>query len=91
MAKWGSVVEVETQRRILLSVAAYAYEFKNESFMSDHAFDEECKLVDLTIDTANPTMDAWFRKEFDPCTGQWVRKHPNLPRLETLYNVYTRS
>lgn len=84
MHEWGSPVEIETKRRIKVCIAAYAYEFLNESLISDAEFDSECKLIDLSIDTNSPDLDAWFRAEFHPDTGQWVHKHPELRKLRTL-------
>lgn len=81
---WGSVVEVERRRRILLSIAAYAYEVLNVSLMSDADFDAECLAVDLSIDTENAEMDAWFRKRFQPHTGMWIHKHPYLGRIHQI-------
>lgn len=87
---WGSKVEIERRKRIKLSVAAFAYEYLGESFMSDHDFDQESLLVDLTIDTGNKEMDEYFREHFDPCTGMWVVDHPNALRLKQLYEEYYR-
>ena len=65
-------ISEEIKRRIKVSVAAYAYEMKNESIMTDEQFDLECKKIDVTITTGNDIMDKWFKQEFDPCTGQWI-------------------
>ncbi len=85
--------EIETHRRIMLSVAALAYEYADpdndvESFISDHTFDRECLKVDLSIDTDRPDLDAWFRREFDPCTGSWIKSHPEKNKL---FQIYHRS
>lgn len=88
---WGSVVEVERRRRILLSVAAYSYEVLNEPLMSDADFDAECLRVDLSVATGNAEMDSWFRKHFEPCTGMWVRLHPNLARLDQIAHEILNS
>lgn len=77
-------MERERHRRILLSVWAYAYEFLHESLVSDGDFDAQCRRVDLSVDTGNPEMDAWFRENFDPSTGMWVHNHPNKRRLEQI-------
>ena len=82
---WGSPAEIETRRRIKLSVAAYAYEFSNTSIMTDDEFDREARLVDLSISTARPALDAFFRAKFDPSTGMWVHDHPELVKLAELY------
>lgn len=84
MAAWGTPVEVERRRRILLAVAAYAYEILNVSLMSDADFDEESLRVDLSIDTGNKRMDLWFRRNFQPHTGMWIRKHPDMAGLHRI-------
>ena len=35
-------ISEEIKRRIKVSVAAYAYEMKNDSIMTDEQFDSEC-------------------------------------------------
>lgn len=75
----------EIKRRINVAVWAYAYELENDSLVSDQRFDSECRLVDLSIDTGRPDMDAWFRANFDPCTGQWVHAHPDKNGLHRIY------
>jgi hypothetical protein len=30
-------------------------------------------------------MDKWFKKEFDSCTGQWIRLHPELEGIKRIY------
>jgi len=80
----------EIQRRIKLSIAAYAYEIKDDSIMSDESFDEESRKVDLSISTGNRKMDNFFKKHFTPDTGQWIHKHPHLKRIDELYtNIFT--
>ena len=74
---WGSKVEVEVRRRIKLSVAAYAYEYDKESL-----------LVNPKRITGNSRLDRFFRNNFNPDTGQWIRKHPDLPRIKKIYNDY---
>lgn len=81
---WGTEVEVERRRRIILSITAYAYEVMNVSLVSDADFDAECLKVDLSIDTENAEMDVWFRKWFQPHTGMWIRNHPHLGRIHQL-------
>jgi len=90
-AKWGSKVEKEVRRRIKLSVAAYSYEMLDESIMLDHEFDKMCLQVDLKVDTGNKKMDSYFKKNFDPSTGQWIRKHPELDKIADLYVRYYKK
>lgn len=81
---WGTAEERERHRRIKLSVCAYAYERMNTSLISDHEYDRLCLEVDLSVSTGHAKLDAWWRENFDPSTGQWVSRHPNQPRLEQL-------
>ena len=81
---WGSPAEVEKRRRIILAVAAYAYEFMGEMLMSDSDFDAECLKVNLQQPTGDAYMDEWFQNNFEPCTGMWVHHHPGKARLHQL-------
>jgi hypothetical protein len=83
--QWGSPVEKERRRRMMASLAAFAYEFRSEIIMSDHDFDKLCLEIDPSIDTGHPIMDKFFREKFDPSTGMWVRDHPELQKLEAQY------
>jgi hypothetical protein len=83
-AAWGSIVEVETRRRIHVAAAAYAYEIEGSPIMPDATFDEMCRQVDLAVDTTRPEMDVFFRAEFSPDTGMWVHIHPDKPGLARL-------
>jgi hypothetical protein len=82
---WGSVVELERKRRINLAFWAFAYEIMGKSLVDDATFDRECQLVDLTVDTGRPDLDAWFRKEFNPSTGLWIHDHPELKKVALMY------
>lgn len=84
---WGSPVEIERRRRILVSVWAYAYEIMNDPIVSDAKFDSECRAVNLDQGTEDDSLDFWFSENFDPDTGQWVNDHPNK---EGLHKWYTR-
>lgn len=59
--------------------------------MPDAVFDREALLVDLSVDTGRPDLDAWFRREFDPSTGMWIAKHPELNKVAALYGRLSRS
>lgn len=84
--KWGNVVEVETKRRIMLSVWAYAYELGDAPLVSDSVFDYAALKVNLDIETNNKNMDRWFRVHFNPFTGIWIRHHPNLQGVKKIYD-----
>ena len=91
MDKYHPKVCEERRRRIVLSLAAYAYEVHSESRMSDAEFDGLALSIDTSIDTGHPVMDEFFRKEFHPHTGQWIHSHPELDKLEALYRSLKRS
>lgn len=74
--------------RIRLSVAAYAYEFRDESFMSDAEFDALSKQIDPSVKTGNRKLDNFFKKHFVPDTGMWIRSHPELDKLSHIYDTY---
>lgn len=88
---WGSPIEVERRNRIRLSVAAYAYEFENDSIISDGDFDSLAETIDLQISTENEKLDEFFKAHFSPFTGQWIHDHPELEKLKTIYNRYFRN
>lgn len=79
---------LERKRRILLAVAAYAYEKESESIMTDHEYDRLSLLIDPTIDTGRPELDKFFRTEFSPDTGQWIGAHPEFHKVADLYYKY---
>ena len=86
--EWGSTVEKERRLRIKLAIAAFAYEYKDVSIISDAEFDKMCIQVNKKIDTGNKMMDNYFINHFDPSTGQWIHKHPELKKIENLYELY---
>lgn len=87
---WGNRVEVETKRRILLSVWAYAYEFENHTIVSDAVFDIESYQIDKNIRTKRPDIDIFFVIHFQPCTGIWIHHHPELNKIKEIYNEHYR-
>lgn len=87
---WGTPKELETRRRIKLSVWAYAYEFENKSLVPDAVFDVESYQVDLRTETDRLDLDYWFRGNFQPCTGMWIHQHPELNKIREIYKRYYR-
>lgn len=77
--------EIETARRIRIAVYAYTYEFLNISLVDDFTFDRLCLEIDPTIDTTRPDLDFWFRTVFDPSTGSWIHKHPELNKIISIF------
>lgn len=88
---WGSPVEKERRRRIKLSVAAYAYEYMDDSIISDGEFDKLCLQVNKNVDTGHKVCDNYFKQHFDPSTGQWIHKHPELDKIAILYERYYKK
>lgn len=82
---WGTDEEVERRNRVRLSVWAYAYELQNDTLASDEAFDKLALLIRPEVSTGNKKLDRFFRTHFDPSTGMWVRKHPDLKGLHRTY------
>lgn len=78
----------QTFIRIRLSLAAYAYELENRTIMSDAAFDQMCLEVDPAVTTGNPRLDRFFAEAFDPSTGVWIHKHPELDRVRDLLHRF---
>lgn len=79
--------EQEVRNRILLSIAAYAYEYESHSVISDAEYDLLSYKINTTIVTGNSMLDIFFREEFTPYTGQWVHKHPEIPKLKYIYDT----
>lgn len=71
-----SRMEKERQRRICVAIWAYAYEYLAANIVDDATFDRVCREIDVSVLTNHPEMDAWFKKEFSPDTGQWIGSHP---------------
>lgn len=85
---WGSKIEKQIRLRIRLSVAAYAYEMCDDSIISDAEFDRKCLEIDPSIETGNKKLDKFFKEEFDPSTGQWIHKHPELNGIVRIYKNF---
>lgn len=82
---WPTAVEREVRKRIKVCVAAYAYEIRHDSIMSDTQWDRLAQSVNPKTKTGHAVMDKWFKEKFDPCTGQWIHKHPELDKIAELY------
>ena len=80
-----SPIETERRKRIRLSVFAYAYEFDNNSLISDEEYDKLSREINPQIKTGHDKLDKFFETQFEPDTGMWIRKHPELTRVRTLY------
>ena len=85
------MINQEIRNRIKLSVAAYAYEFKGDSIMSDHEYDELSRKINPNKETGNDVMDKFFKTQFQPDTGMWIRWHPEVKKLDYLYNKFYKT
>ena len=85
------MINQEIRNRIKLSVAAYAYEFVGDSIMSDHEYDELSRKINRNEESGNDMMDKFFKTQFQPDTGMWVRWHPEVKKLDYLYKKYYKT
>ena len=85
----GGGVCQETRRRVRLTVWAYAYEIEQDPLVGDDEWDRECLLVDLSVSTARPDLDEWWRANFSPDTGMWIHLHPEKHLAAHLYRRLT--
>lgn len=81
-------VDKEIQNRIRLCIFAYAYEFENETLVSDEDYDKLARQINPTVKTGKEALDKFFAEEFDPNTGMWIYQHPDLERIRELYHLY---
>lgn len=86
--EYQSRIELERWRRIRLSVWAYTYEIVNQPIATDEQFDKLAQQIDTSIDTGRPDLDAWWRTEFNPYTGMWIHKHPELHLIRRIYERF---
>ena len=84
-------IEIGRRNRIRLSVAAYAYEYKHVSIMSDAEFDALSLKIDPSVSTGNRKLDASLKTTFTPDSGMWIRKHPDKRGLANIYHRYWRQ
>lgn len=83
----GDVRSPESQKklRIHVSLWAYAYEVEGYIIVPDADYDRISKMIDVSIDTDNPNLDQWFRKNFNHDTGSWIYDHPHFDRFAQIY------
>lgn len=77
----------ETRKRVRLTVAAWAYEKHNDPIMSDAEYDQLALSIDLRKTTSRPDLDDWWRENFNPSTGMWVFRHPEVDIVEKAYRL----
>lgn len=81
----------ETRNRIRVSVAAYAYEVADDPIMTDAEFDSLCNKIDPNVTTGRADEDFFFLLDFEPHTGSWIHKHPDLPGIKRLYESFYKG
>ena len=81
----------EIRNRIRLSVAALAYELHDDPVMSDSEFDKLAYTIRPHEKTGRATLDRFFRTHFEPDSGVWVRRHPEIGKLNRLYFAHYRE
>jgi len=81
----------EIRNRIRASVAAYAYEFHNDSIMSDAEFDIICQSINPSVTTGNAELDEFFQTKFVAFSGTWIHQHPDLIGISRVYNLLRKD
>jgi hypothetical protein len=81
---WGARVERERWLRIRVAAAAYAYEVEAKPIVDDATFDMLARHVRPQIMTGHPVFDVFFLTHFEPFTGAWVYRHPDLLGLKRI-------
>ncbi len=84
-------VNPEIRNRIRLSVAAYAYEVRNDPIMTDAEFDILSTKIAPGVPTGDVKFDRFFSTYFTPHSGMWIHRHPDKAGLERVYKMLTRS
>lgn len=88
------MIEKIKRQRARIALAAYAYEVQDESFMTDSEYDLLSICVEKTkhIETGNTVLDKFFREQFSPDTGMWIRHHPDFlnNKIPALYQYLQR-
>ena len=87
---WGTPEERERRNRIQIAVCAYAYECMDAPIIDDATYDWLAEKIDRSIETGHAVLDAFFREEFSPMTGMWIREHPEIDGIERIYRRYER-
>lgn len=78
----------EIRNRILISVYAYAYEFRNESLIDDYEYDKLAQEIDVNVSTNNMMLDKFFNDCYVSYSGSWILKHPEIEKIVEIYNKY---
>lgn len=88
---YSDAVSKERRTRIRLSLYAYAYEYESDSLVSDEKYDALSRTVNTSIVTGHPVLDKFFKEQFEPDTGMWITKHPELDKIKRTYEFYYKN
>lgn len=53
--------------------------------MDDDTWNKLAHSIRPEISTGNEKVDEFFRTVFEPYTGSWITKHPELDKLNELH------
>ena len=84
-------MEEEKRRRINICVWAWAYEKYATSLVPDAKWDETALLIHPAQSTDDKILDKFFLEDFVPYTGQWIYRHPELPKVDGLVRYLMRG
>lgn len=59
--------------------------------MTDAEFDHLAREINPTIKTGRKKLDRFFATEFNPSTGQWIYRHPELVGIDTILRRYWKE
>jgi hypothetical protein len=87
--RWGTAIERERHVRIKLLVFAYAYEVENDPLVTDQVFDTLARSSNTSIETGK--YDEWWKNNFNPYTGLWIHKYPEIDAIKRIYDLLQRA
>ncbi len=80
-------LEIERMNRINAALGAYAYEIMDDPIYTDEKWDNICRSINPFVKTGR--LDDFFADEFDPSTGVWIYKHPEVMGIAAIYQRLT--
>lgn len=82
--------EVERRNRIMVTIWAYAYEFMGDSLVTDDEYDRSSLKIRPEMETGHAALDEFFREQYTPDSGMWIRLHPELNKVDNAYHRLKR-
>lgn len=83
----NNTIGIERRNRINAALGAYAYEIMDDPIYTDEKWDSICRSINPEIKTGR--LDEFFVQEFDPSTGMWIYKHPEVMKIAAIYQRLT--